>query len=87
MLVKKSIKNQIVIPKAVLERAGLAATDVYFDIEYEAGRIILKPMQVEEKIPVEVLDQFEARTLKREPGDKTYASTPELIKDLPRKKR
>ena len=85
MLVKRSSKNQISIPKAVLERAGLADDDVYFDVGYENGRIVLVPMHVEEKIPKEVLEKFETKVLKQEPGDRTYSTMNDAIKGLRRK--
>ena len=82
MLVKRSAKNQVAIPKALLERAGLGPEDVYFDMEYNEGRIILKPMQVEEKIPAEALARFKKRALKRGPGDRAYHSMEEAIGGL-----
>lgn len=82
MLVKRSVKNQVAIPKALLERAGLGPEDVYFDMEYEGGRIILKPMQVEEKLPPEALARFKKRALKRGPGDRVYRSMEEAIEGL-----
>jgi bifunctional DNA-binding transcriptional regulator/antitoxin component of YhaV-PrlF toxin-antitoxin module len=87
MLVKRSRKNQVAIPKAILERAGLSEEDQYFDMMYHAGRIILTPVQLEEKIPPEALARFEAKALKREPGDRVYQSTAELIEDLHRIRR
>lgn len=84
MLVKRSSKNQIVIPKAVLERAGLKEQDIYFDIQYQEGRILLVPLEVEEKIAPEALERFEARALKAEPGDKSYGSMGEVLKGLRR---
>jgi len=85
MLMKISSKNQIVIPKAVLQRAGLGENHVYFDVEYEEGRIVLKPMRVEEQIAPEALARFEAKELKRERGDRAYASMDSLIRDLHRR--
>ena len=87
MLVKRSSKNQIAIPKAVLERAGLGPEDTYFDVGCVHGRIILTPMQLEEKISPEAIRGFEARALKREPGDKIFGSMGELIEDLHKKRR
>lgn len=84
MLIKRSSKNQIVLPKAVLERAELGPEDLYFNIEYHAGRIILTPMQLDEKIPPETLKQFEKASLTREPGDRTYSSMQDALKDLKR---
>ena len=47
MLVKRSRKNQIALPKALLERAGVGPNDVYFSIAYKAGAIILKPVVIQ----------------------------------------
>jgi len=82
MLVKRSRKNQVALPKAMLERAGLGPEDVYFSIVYKAGAIILRPVEIEEKIPPEALARFEAKVLKRDPGDRVYGSMDALIKDL-----
>ena len=82
MLVKRSSKNQIAIPKAVLERAGLAEDDDYFDVEYERGRIVLIPMHVEEKISAETMERFETKALRRNKGDKVYPSMGETLKGL-----
>lgn len=87
MLVKRSRKNQVAIPKAILERAGLSEEDQYFNVTYNAGRIILIPVQLEEKIPPDALARFEATALKREPGDRVYNSTAELIEGLHRTRR
>ena len=87
MLVKRSSKNQIAIPKAVLERAGLGPEDTYFDIGCSQGRIILTPMQLEEKIPPEALKRFETRVLQRQRGDKAFESVEGLINYLHRKRR
>ena len=87
MLVKRSRKNQIALPKALLERAGVGPNDVYFSIAYKAGAIILKPVEIEEKISPEALARFEANALKREPGDRVYGSMGDLINNLPRRRR
>lgn len=84
IMVKRSRKNQVVIPKAVLERAGLGSDDVYFNVGYSQGRITLTPMQFEEKIPLEALARFEARVLKGQPGDRSFGSVEELIENLHR---
>ena len=45
MLAKLTSKNQITIPKRVLEKIG----DVtYFDVEYREGVVVLKPVTVYE---------------------------------------
>ncbi len=87
MLVKISSKNQIAIPKAILEHAGVGPDDVYFDVRDENGRIVLVPMQVEERISPESLKRFESKTTKTEAGDKTYPSMDEAIKGLHGKTR
>ena len=84
MLVKRSRKNQVALPKAVLERAGLGPDDVYFTIAYQAGAIILRPVDIEEKIPPEALARFRAKVLKGQPGDRSFSSMEALIKDLKR---
>ena len=87
MLVKRSARNQVSIPKAVLERAGLGEEDLYFDVQYEKGRIVLIPIQVEEKVPKEDLERFEAETLKQKAGDKVYGSVEEVLKGLHQRHR
>ncbi len=86
MLVKRSRKNQVALPKAVLERAGLGPDDVYFSIVYKAGAIILRPVEIEEKIPPEALARFRAKVLKGQPGDRAFPSMEALIKDLHRRR-
>jgi hypothetical protein len=43
MLAKITSKNQITLPKAVV--AGVPAAE-YFDVEVEAGRIVLTPVRI-----------------------------------------
>jgi len=87
MLVKRSSKNQVVIPKAILERAGLGSKDVYFDVVYANNHIVLTPMQVEERIPPGALARFEAKALRHEPGDRAFNSMEALINALHRKRQ
>ena len=84
MLVKRSRKNQVALPKALLERAGLGPEDVYFSVVYKAWAIILRPVEIEEKIPPEALARFRAKVLTGQPGDRTFSSMEALIKDLKR---
>jgi hypothetical protein len=44
MLAKKTVKNQITLPKKIVET--LPATD-YFDVRVEEGEIVLRPVVVE----------------------------------------
>lgn len=69
MLVKRSSKNQIAIPKAVLQRAGLGPKDVYFDVECKNGHIVLTPVEIEEKVPAEAYEKLLKRASKVEKGD------------------
>lgn len=46
MLAKKTTKNQITLPKKIVE--ALPATD-YFDVRLEEGEIVLRPVQVERR--------------------------------------
>ena len=86
MLMKISSKNQIVIPKAVLEQAGLSSQDVYFDVANENGTIVLKPMQVEEKIPTQSLVRFQKEELKNISQYKSYPSVNHVIAALHKKR-
>ena len=87
MLVKRSQKNQIAIPKTVLTEAGLGPDDLYFDCACDKnGHIVLKPMQVEEKIPAAAVRRFEKKAVRRSAGDKVFASPEEGIAWLKSKK-
>ena len=87
MIIKRSGRNQVAIPKKLIQQAGLSERDVFFDIEYASGRFILKPLEFEEKIPREALERFKAKTLKREPGDQIFSSMGEVIAALDKKTR
>ena len=87
MIVKRSGRNQVAIPRKLIERAGLSERDLFFDIEYAGGYFILKPVEFEEKIPREALERFKAKTLTREPDDQAFSSMEELVRALDRKPR
>lgn len=87
MIVKRSGRNQVAIPKQLIREAGLSEADVFFDIRYAKGRFILMPLDFEEKIPREALERFKAKALKDEPGDETFASLTDVIASLHRKPR
>lgn len=79
MVAKMTFKNQITIPKKVLERMGLSrlkAEERYFDVEVKDNAILLKPVTVtvEEMIPQESWDRFEGWALKPEKGDMVFDS-------------
>jgi hypothetical protein len=44
MLAKKTAKNQLTLPKAILKAVGDAD---YFDVSAEEGRIVLTPVRVQ----------------------------------------
>ena len=45
MLAKKTSKNQLTLPKAILKAVGDAT---YFDVSAEDGRIVLTPVRVQD---------------------------------------
>jgi len=69
MLTKRTRGNQITIPKEIVSKARLKETDKYFDIVYEHGVILIKPVEIEDRIPPESYEKLIRRGLKREPGD------------------
>lgn len=86
MLVKRTAKNQLTLPKTLLKVAGVSEKDEYFDAEYDARRhrIYLKPVRVviEETISKEALERFEKEALTIRPGDKVFSSGEEAEKFL-----
>ncbi|MBI5873306.1 MAG: AbrB/MazE/SpoVT family DNA-binding domain-containing protein [Candidatus Omnitrophica bacterium] len=79
MVTKMTVKNQITIPKRILEAVGLAnlkKDEMYFDIEAKNHGIFLKPMTVtvEERIPQEQWQKFETRAAKIDKGDEVFDS-------------
>jgi antitoxin component of MazEF toxin-antitoxin module len=44
MLAKKTVKNQITLPKAIMER--IPSTD-YFEVSLRGDEIVLKPVRIE----------------------------------------
>lgn len=86
MLVKRTSKNQLTLPKVLLEEAGLGRGDDYFDAEYDPKEhaIRLKPVKVviEEKISDEAVERFEAEALRVGAGDKLFKSRKEADKFL-----
>ena len=86
MLVKRSRKNQVAIPKAIIERAGLGAEDVYFRVEYDRGAIVLRPVDIEDKIPSDALARFKAAALKGKKGDRSFRSVDALVRDLKKRR-
>jgi len=46
----------------------------------------LRPIEIEDKIPPEALERFKAKVLRGQPGDRSFDSMEELIRDLKRKR-
>lgn len=82
MLIKKSPKNQIAIPKSLLEKAGLSREDLFFDIDYRYGMFVLQPLTFEEKVPIEQIRRFEEWAKTSHQGDKSFPSMNEAILHL-----
>ncbi|MBI3323893.1 MAG: hypothetical protein HYZ92_01255 [Candidatus Omnitrophica bacterium] len=85
-LIKRSRKNQVVIPKAILAQAGVGPDDAYLKIDYNRvlGAILLRPVAIEEKISTAALERFEAKLVKGQPGDRRYPSMRAALKSLQR---
>ena len=69
MLTKLTRGNQITIPKPIVEKAHLQSGVDYLEVEYRAGIIYLKPVDVEERIAPEIFEEFQKQMLKKESGD------------------
>ena len=46
MLAKLTSKNQLTLPKRVLDLVGVGAAPAFFEVEVEDGRIVLTPAQI-----------------------------------------
>ena len=66
MLAKLTRGNQLTIPKDIVERVRLQAGRDYLDVSYLHGVIVLKPVDVEERVPPEAYEALlnEAFTVK-----------------------
>ncbi|MBI4355283.1 MAG: AbrB/MazE/SpoVT family DNA-binding domain-containing protein [Candidatus Omnitrophica bacterium] len=69
MLAKLSRGNQLTIPKSLVERAGLKAGRDYVEAVYTHGTIVLKPVDVEERVPPEAYERLLEHAFKVEKGD------------------
>ncbi len=56
MLAKLTRGNQFTIPKLIIERAHLQAGRDYLDVVYTRGMIVLKPVDVEERVSPEAYE-------------------------------
>ena len=69
MLAKLTRGNQLTIPKPIVEQAHLQTGRDYLDVVYSHGFIILKPIDVEERVPPEAYERFIKETLTIRSGD------------------
>ena len=69
MLAKLTRGNQLTIPKAIVNRVNLQAGRDYLDVTYLHGMIILKPVDVEDRIPPESYEALLKDAFTSEPGD------------------
>ena len=69
MLAKLTRGNQLTIPKEIVERVHIQAGRDYLDVTYLNGVIVLKPVDVEERVPPEAYERFIKDVLTIRPGD------------------
>ncbi len=69
MLAKISRKNQLTLPKKVVEKLGFSSEEEkYVDVEVDGNRVIMKPvtLTVEEKFSEEQMEKFRVWALNHE---------------------
>lgn len=69
MLAKLTRGNQLTIPKEIVDRIRLQAGRDYLDVAYLKGVIVLKPVDVEERIPPESYEALIKDAFTIKPGD------------------
>ena len=69
MLAKLTRGNQLTIPKEIVDRIHLQAGHDYLDVTYLRGVIVLKPVDVEDRIPPESYEALLKDAFTIEPGD------------------
>lgn len=69
MLAKLTRGNQLTIPKEIVQRVRLQAGRDYLEVSYLKGVIILKPVDVEERIPPECYEALLRDAFTIKPGD------------------
>ena len=69
MLAKLTRGNQLTIPKAIVDRVRLQAGRDYLDVNYINGVIVLKPVDMEERIPPESYEAMLHDAFTVKPGD------------------
>lgn len=80
MLAKVTRGNQVTIPKEIVRKAHLREGNDYVDVEYTGGIIVLKPVEVEERISPEAFERFVRAVGRRKQGDvEAKERTPEEL--------
>ena len=69
MIAKVTRGNQVTIPKEIVLKLHIKQGNDYVDISMSNGMIVMKPVDVEERIPDEAYERFIKKALKVEPGD------------------
>lgn len=69
MLAKLTRGNQLTIPKTIVKHTHLQAGQDYLDVSYLNGVIILKPVDVQERVPPEAYEALINDALTVKPGD------------------
>ena len=69
MLAKLTRGNQLTIPKEIVERVHIQAGRDYLDVTYLNGVIVLKPVDVEERVPPESYEALIKDAFTIKPGD------------------
>ncbi len=69
MLAKLTRGNQLTIPKAIITKVRLQAGRDYLDVSYLNGVIVLKPIDVEERVPPESYEALLENAFTVKPGD------------------
>lgn len=68
-LLKFTRGNQLTIPQEIIRQAGLEPTKDYLSVEYLKGVIVLKPVEIEERIPSQVYEKLLDHVFDAEEGD------------------
>ena len=87
MVTKMTSKNQVTIPRKILERAGLSSLkedEKYFEVDVKNNLIFLKPVTlvIEERIPQEQLQKFEKWAVQVDKGDEVSDSSAQAVQFL-----
>ena len=69
MLAKLTRGNQLTIPREIVTKVHLQAGRDYLDVTYLNGVIMLKPVDVEERVPPESYEALIRDALTVKPGD------------------